>query len=229
MSGMHHLGEIAVHASSLASRENHGDGWRVCRWCAHVDRRVVAGQSRAVSASCYGEGELAHLDSNKDKENQSLLCYRYTMGQSRRRRLLAASCSLLRRVVSCMCPSKGDGTLTGSMLPCVPRQHRIGSTDDGNARRGVGRPSGGPLPRLSSGLERLLAAPRRPLRRRRSEPLLLIVRHRRPSIEEGKGYPKSRARQASLAQSLVLWTERALRGHIYSKEQGLLWIRLRNR
>ena len=175
-------------------------------WLARVITATVRlscasrGRSReGVRSGSGGSGvELAHLDSNKDKENQNLLCYRYTMGQRRCRSLLTAVLDLILRGSGVRLPSRGGGTLVRSVVPCVLGQHRVGSTDDGHARRGVGRPSWGPLPRLSSGLERLLAAPRRTLRCRRPRPVPAIVRHRRPFVEGSRDYPKSLKSQASV-------------------------------
>lgn len=41
-----------------------------------------AGKSNKVRKKGEGKTRLAHKDSNPDKQNQNLLCYRYTMSQN---------------------------------------------------------------------------------------------------------------------------------------------------
>ena len=112
------------------------------------------------------------------------------MGQMHRRIITSAQDVLNDRSNQSSSPSKGLATQGKSMQQCVRCWHRIGSTDDGNARRGVGRPSLGPLPRLPLGWS--IPWPRQdtPCGAADFKPRLEIIRHRRPLCEEERSYYK---------------------------------------
>lgn len=149
--------------------------------------------------------QLAHLDLNKDKENQNLLCYRYTMGQSgcESQTVLRILPVLLfggrregggvdQTVVDCRAVfftrrPKAAGTQGGSVPPCVHGRHRAGSTGDGHARRGVGRPSRGPCPRLPQGWSVPWPRQDTPCGAAVAGGNSRIIRHRRP-IKEGRKF-----------------------------------------
>lgn len=48
-----------------------------------LDRPTRTDVHRTLKRESIGERKLADLDSNQDKQNQNLLCYRYTIGQYR--------------------------------------------------------------------------------------------------------------------------------------------------
>lgn len=159
---------------------------------------------------------MAHLDLNKDKENQNLLCYRYTMGQSgcesqtplrivpvtplggRRANAGVEQTVVDRRVFHTRCP-EAAGTQGWSMPPCVHGGHRAGSTGDGHARRGVGRPSKGPCPRLPQGWS--VSWPRQdtPCGAAVAGGDSCFIRHRRPIKEGRKAYRIASPMQGVLA------------------------------
>lgn len=112
------------------------------------------------------------------------------MGQMHRRIITSAQDDLNDRSNQSSSPSKGLATQGKSMQQCVRCWHRIGSTDDGNARRGVGRPSLGPLPRLPLGWSVPWPRQDTPCGATDSKPRLQIIRHRRPLYKEGISYYK---------------------------------------
>ncbi len=165
--------------------------------------------------------KLAHLDLNKDKENQNLLCYRYTMGQSGcesqtvlhilpvplvggRREDVGVDQTVVdcRAVFSTRRP-KAAGTQGGSAPPCVHGGHRAGSTGDGHARRGVGRPSRGPCPRLPQGWSVPWPRQDTPCGAAVAGGSSRIIRHRRPIKEGSKSYRFAPPLQAVGACSIV--------------------------
>ena len=179
--------------------------------------RLFGDRGRALQCGARAV-KLAHLDLNKDKENQNLLCYRYTMGQlvcESQTRVRIVPVTLLggrradagvdqtvvdRRAVFHTRSPKAAGTQGGSVPPCVDGGHRAGSTGDGHARRGVGRPSKGPCPRLPQGWSVLWPRQDTPCGAAVAGEGSRIIRHRRPIKEGRKSY-----RFALPLQGVLAW------------------------
>ncbi len=165
--------------------------------------------------------KLAHLDLNKDKENQNLLCYRYTMGQTGCEsqtfanmvavELLNGLVAVDDRDVGCRAVilsrrrwgSWAAGTQGWSAPPCVHGRRRAGSTGDGHTRRGVGCPSMGPCPRLPQGWSVPWPRQDTPCGAAVAGVGSHIIRHRRPIKEGRKVY-----RVTPTTQATFNWFER---------------------
>ncbi len=121
------------------------------------------------------------------------------MGQMHHRIITSAQYDLIDRSNQSSSSSKGLETQGKSVPQCVRCWHRVGSTDDGNARRGVGRPSLGPLPRLPLGWSVPWPRQDTPCGAADFKPKPEIIRHRRPLCEEGRSYNKYDFSQGAFA------------------------------
>src|SRR5439155_26008087 len=137
--GMNDLGKVVLHPRALARGEDDRGGSGVV---GGGDHRRWASANGAVGRGLPRIQELADQDSNLDKQNQNLLCYRYTIGQ---RRSLLTRASILGRRDG---PAPGPRTtFSRSTLPQprrLPKQRpRHGWLGERHADRGGARATPG--------------------------------------------------------------------------------------
>ncbi len=139
-----HAGTIAATAASV-----HGEGRRcggragACGWSTNVVQIAIDGPSSAAKSPFGSSGWsdcrfwLGNLDSNQDKQSQSLLCYRYTIPQ-RNCRAVSRACGAVRQ----WCAKRRVNQISGghgALLPACDRawQARKGMELGGNSRGGA--------------------------------------------------------------------------------------------